>query len=289
MLKKIILGTVQLGLDYGINNTHGKPSLGEAFQILNYAYDNGIRILDTAEAYGNSQEVIGLFHDEYPEKKFKIITKLNEANCKLNLSQRISENCNTLNVEQLDCYMLHNYTVLKKNEELYFKLQEVRKNTFTHKIGISLYSNEEIEDVLNNYEEFDVLQVPFNLFDNEIKRGKLLSKAKEKGFEVHTRSVFLQGLFFKSIEDLPEKLTQIIKYQKMLDEISKHSDISIVELAIQYVLQKIYIDKMLIGVDTIDQLKRNIFLASKKSKVPHSTIDKINVLEKELLNPSNWN
>jgi len=289
MLDKIVLGTVQLGLDYGINNAKGKPSLEEAFQILNYAYDSGIKTLDTAEAYGDSQEVIGLFHIKFPEKKFKIITKLSEVRSELNLNHKIAKNCNTLYVDQLDCYMLHNYGVLKKDEALYFELQKAKKNSFTRKIGISLYSNNEIEDVLNNYKEFDVLQVPFNLFDNETKRGELLIKAKEKGFEVHTRSVFLQGLFFRPIKGLPEKLAPIIKYLKMLDEISNNSQMSIAELAMQYVLQKKYIDKMLIGVDTIVQLKENLSIVNKKSEISHNVIDRINIVEQELLNPSNWN
>ena len=75
MLSKLILGTVQLGLNYGVNNSSGKPTLDTAFNILNLAYESGIRTFDTAEAYGDSQEVIGRYIKQFPNKKFKIITK----------------------------------------------------------------------------------------------------------------------------------------------------------------------------------------------------------------------
>jgi aryl-alcohol dehydrogenase-like predicted oxidoreductase len=75
MLNKLILGTVQLGVNYGINNSEGKPSLAKSFDILNMAYENGIRTLDTAEAYGNAQEVIGAFHEKYKDKKFQNLSK----------------------------------------------------------------------------------------------------------------------------------------------------------------------------------------------------------------------
>ncbi|MDB4129586.1 aldo/keto reductase, partial [Flavobacteriaceae bacterium] len=71
---KLMLGTVQFGIDYGINNKDGVPSIKEVFEILDFAYNNGVRFLDTAEAYGDSQSVIGKFHLQN-NNKFKIVTK----------------------------------------------------------------------------------------------------------------------------------------------------------------------------------------------------------------------
>ena len=55
MVDKFILGTVHFGLDYGINNDVGKISEDDAFRILMISYQNGIRTLDTAGNYGNSE------------------------------------------------------------------------------------------------------------------------------------------------------------------------------------------------------------------------------------------
>ena len=60
MMNKLVLGMVQLGLNYGINNRRGKPSKGESFSILDRAFEGGIRIFDTAAAYGNAEEILNL-------------------------------------------------------------------------------------------------------------------------------------------------------------------------------------------------------------------------------------
>ena len=290
MIEKIVLGTVQLGLDYGINNQHGKPSLEQAFEILKVAFDNGIKILDTAEAYGNSQEIIGKFQNEFPNKKFQIITKL-ASNAEINAENfiaHISHNCKVLNSDQLFGYMFHNYPSFKNRDGLYDKLLLAKKEGLVSKAGISLYGNNEIEDVLNNYNGFDFIQIPFNLFDNDSKRSTLLKEAKRKGIEVHTRSVFLQGLFFKPKCSIIESLKPIITHLDALESIKKATSINTQTLALQYVLQKKYIDHVLIGVETSKQLIDNINICKIEQAIPHHLIDAIDVKEIELLNPSNW-
>lgn len=291
MVDKVILGTVQLGLDYGVNNTKGKPSLEEAFEILTVAYDNGIRILDTAEAYGNSQEVIGKFHRLFPEKKFNIVTKL-AANRLIRKDQflaHIKHNCEILCCDSLYGYMFHNYKNFKDNVNLYETILEAKKNGIIKKVGVSLYENKEVEDIIKNYPEFDLIQIPFNLLDNECIRKSILDKAKQNNIEVHTRSVFLQGLFFKEIDKLPVSIQPLKEYIKKLKEISLSNNIKIESLALQYALQKKYIDYVLVGVDTPGQLKTNILNSKNCLMIPHELIDSIQVKEKQLLNPSNWN
>ena len=291
MINKLILGTVQLGLDYGINNQSGKPTQEKAFNILNTAFDHDIKILDTAETYGDSQEVIGKFHRSHPEKRFHIITKL-AADSDVtpeNFSLRIKTNCETLQVNQLYGYMFHNYSSFKERTSLYDELLKVRDKKLVKKAGISLYNNNEIEDILQNYSEFDFIQIPFNLFDNASKRQELLEKAKAKNIEVHTRSVFLQGLFFKESKTLPIKLKSLDYYLNTLNDIKEKYSLSTETLALQYVMQKLYIDHVLIGVETTEQLLSNIKNVSKEEAVPHEVLDRINISEIELLNPSNWN
>src|SRR5690606_21908250 len=122
------------------------------------------------------------------------------------LSSRISDNCKILNTDRLYGYMFHNYQSFKENTAFYNEVLQAKKSGLIEKSGISLYSNNEIEDIIENYSDFDFIQIPFNLFDNESKRKNILEKAKAANIEIHTRSVFLQGLFFKDHKDLPEKL-----------------------------------------------------------------------------------
>ena len=113
---KIILGTVQMGLPYGINNTKGKGSLDDSLEILGHAFDNGIRILDSAEAYGNAHEIIGIFHNKYPDKIFKIITKLPNKNND-DISVKVEVYLKELNVNQLEALMFHSYDSYQNNIE----------------------------------------------------------------------------------------------------------------------------------------------------------------------------
>lgn len=290
MKNKLILGTVQLGLNYGINNSKGKPTLKNAFQILNTAFDNGIKILDTAEAYGNSQEVIGLFHKKYPKKHFKIITKVapNTINTETDLISQIKKNCKQLNVEMLYAYMFHHYNVLIENKTIYQNLIDTKEKGLIQKIGISLYTNIEIEDIISNYPEFDIIQIPFNLFDNESQRKEVILKARKKGIEIHTRSAFLQGLFFMDIKKLPFSLNTLKDDLKQLALLQEKHKLDTTTLALQYVLQKTYIDNVVIGVDSEKQLLANLDVVNKNYKIPHQEIDAIDIENKELLNPSNW-
>lgn len=291
MNSKLVLGTVQLGLSYGINNTNGKPSLAMAFKILSTAWDKGIRILDTAEVYGNSQEVIGEFHKANSDKIFKIITKLSAKHTLKNneLIKHISDNCKALNTSNLHGYMFHNYQSFKENTAFYNEVLQAKGQGLIKYVGISLYTNDEIEDIVANYSDFDFIQIPFNLFDNESKRKKSIISAKQKNIEIHVRSVFLQGLFFKDCKKLPEKLVPLKKYMETLAKIKQNSQMSTEALALQYVLQKEYIDYVLIGVENTEQLMNNITICENKQNIPHAVIDAIDVTEVNLLNPSNWN
>ena len=285
---KLILGTVQFGLDYGINNKSGIPSSNIIKQILDYAMSNGIEILDTAEAYGISQQRIGQYH-QLSKKKFKIITKYSPSNKNLPqaITDIISKNLKILNVKNLYSYMFHSYKNYK-SFYLLFKdeLIKLRKHGLIQNIGVSLHSNDHIKEVLKN-SNINIIQIPFNMLDNAYQREKILSHAAAKGVEVHTRSVFLQGLFFKNLNKIDNKFVDlkngILKIKKIV------SDEEIGNLALNYAHSKKYIDKVLIGVDNLAQLKQNLkYLNNFKNKKLLKEVDKIKIKKNKMLNPSNW-
>ena len=106
---KIILGTAQFGMNYGINNLNGKINNEEIYKILEYSYDSGIRQLDTAEAYGDSIDLIGEFHSQNPEKKFKVFSKGTHDQTQDDYSFNIKSNLKKLYIEYYEGYMIHNY------------------------------------------------------------------------------------------------------------------------------------------------------------------------------------
>ena len=283
---KLILGTVQMGLNYGVNNSSGQVSLKDSFKILNYAFENGITTLDSAEAYGNAHEVIGKFHQENPNRKFKIITKLPK-----DINKQISKKVDTylidLNIDQIEVLMFHSYESYTNNIERFDLLKQLKINNKIKSIGVSVYTNDEIEKVLIN-DDVDVIQVPFNLLDNANLRETILIKAKSKGKKIHSRSALLQGLFFKKIDN--NNTVQSLKNELIkISDISKNSNIPISDLAISYCLNQKYIDKTLIGVDSLSQLKENFkSLNNILNTEVTNEINSIKVKNYNLLNPSLW-
>lgn len=287
-MSKIILGTVQFGLDYGINNNSGKPNHNEVKSIFDYAYNNNINFLDTAEAYGNSHEIIGNYH-KASDNKFQVTTKYCSARLDLpkNISDRINHHLKILNVNNLYCYMFHNFDDFKNYFNLFkFELLELKNRGIIKKIGVSLHNNCDINDVLEN-KEINLIQLPYNLLDNKSKREKVFLKAKEKGIEIHTRSTFLQGLFFKDLDTIKGRLCVLKKYLLELKKLVNKNEIN--SLALSYVCSNANIDGVLLGVDTVSQLKNNLSCINDgKFKDIIENIDSINVKEENLLNPANW-
>lgn len=287
-MSKIILGTVQFGLDYGINNRNGKIKIEEIFKILDFGFNNGVSFLDTAEAYGNAHEIIGKYH-RASINKFNVVTKYSNARKDLprNIFDRVSKILLNLSVNNLYCYMFHNYNDYKTYYKLFEKdLQKLKSKGLIKKIGVSLHSNEELKNVLKN-DNISLIQLPFNLLDNSNHREEILLKAKSKGVEIHTRSVFLQGLFFKNSSELKGYFNEFIYYIDSINSMVSKDDIN--GLAINYVNSKKYIDHILIGVDNLSHFKENIkILNDNKFYNLYKLVDSFNFKNVDMLNPSNW-
>lgn len=281
---KIILGTAQLGIQYGINNSIGIPNIKEAFKILKIAKENGINTIDTAEAYGNAIDIIGKFYSENPYS-FNVISKF-EFKEAPNLQLNVHKTLTTLHIERLFAYLLHNADQL--SNLVTDSLGELKHSGLIEYAGVSIYTNEQFHKAIYN-DQIDIIQIPYNLLDNTNLRGALIKEAKINGKIIHIRSVFLQGLFYMQKDIIPLNL-QI--FQKYLSEIKKICDkfsISVATVALHYGLGNGDIDGVLIGVDSANQLLENIFDASKAVPVELiSLINTIIVKETELLNPVNW-
>jgi aryl-alcohol dehydrogenase-like predicted oxidoreductase len=284
---KLILGTVQMGLPYGINNNSGKISLQNSIEILEYAFNNGIETLDSAESYGNAHEVIGIFHDQNPNKIFRVITKLpHQVND--DIVKKVDGYLKELKVNQLETLMFHSYASYEDNIGNFAVLKRLKLNKKIKTIGVSVYTNNEIEKVILN-DDIDIIQLPFNLFDNTNLRSDILMKAKSKGKIIHTRSALLQGLFFKDLNSTNKIVKKLKKELALISEISRKENTSISALALSYCLLQKTIDNVLIGVDSLNQLKDNI--KSIHYKITPQTIEHINTIKIkniDLLNPSLW-
>jgi len=288
LINKVILGTVQFGLPYGINNTAGMPSDEHVERILDTAYDAGIRTLDTAEGYGNAIERIGLYHERH-NHSFSVINKFKEIPTASSVGAHVNKSAQILRIPVVDTYLFHSYGDYVANSELIKSMVSLKDKGQIRSIGVSIYTNEQFDHVIND-ELISVIQFPYNVLDNDRQRLALMEKAKTKRKTLHTRSVFLQGLFFKDFGNFPTNLKPLIPYIEQVKEIAGQENMDVTTLTLNYALSNPLIDGVLIGVESVNQLRKNIevidpdFATSIREKV-----NEIVVKEIELLNPANWN
>lgn len=289
---KVVLGTAQLGLSYGINNSQGQPTTGQSFAILSEAIQLGITTLDTARAYGTSLEVIGKFHDQ-TEFRFDILSKF-----KLNalehgsLREEVAAQLELLRVPKLKGISFHSFPDYSlAQDELRSQLVELKEKGLVENIGVSTYTIEETVSALQDV-IVDVVQFPFNALDNYTVRKAIFETNLKAKKQLHVRSVFLQGLFFMDPASIPTKrpkITSLAPLVETLQHYATEAGMSMTELALRYALSIKQIDAVVLGVDTPKQL-REIF-AGLPGKLSLDIVEKINRIvasDKNLLLPTNW-
>lgn len=283
-MNKLALGTVQFGMNYGINNSMGLPEDKDVSSILDYAYKNGINILDTAITYGNSEERLG----KLSKNNFQIISKFSGIYNFSDLKNELLKSLSHLRIKKLYGFMFHNANDLIENPNMWDFLEKLKSLKKIKKIGFSIYDEKELNELLNSGFIPDIVQLPYSILDRRLENS--IIKLKNHNVEIHVRSVFLQGLYFKKINSIPKKLKPLKPYLEKLYEICYSNNISISSLALTFVKQNKNIDKIVIGSDSVAQLKENISVM-RYNLEPNiiKLVQEINVKEKELLNPVNWN
>jgi aryl-alcohol dehydrogenase-like predicted oxidoreductase len=283
---KLVLGTAQFGFDYGINNTRGKIPRAHVFEILNHALISGIDIIDTAHIYGDSEIVIG----EYMNKSngnFKIISKL--PHCKpREVKDFFNNSLERLRIDSLYGYYIHSFLNYMENPEIWEMLEEMKACGKIEKIGFSLYYPFELEYILENNINLDIIQIPYSVFDQRFKTYFPILKTKK--IEVYARSIFLQGLGFKDPHELKGNFEKMKDKLSGLHSISKETNIPIASLLLNFVTLDNYVDRVVIGVDNLENLKEIVELYTYKDKVL-PLIEKLASLKEDdeiIILPLNW-
>jgi len=283
MLNKFALGAAQFGLDYGVANSKGQVQIEEVESILECAKENSIDTLDTAASYGNSEQVLGgVGVDNY-----QIITKT--TSLKHGVDEVIKgfyRSLKYLNQKSVDGLLVHDINEVNDKEfnDLFQRLNELKQQGLVNKIGFSTYTPKEVDFLLKNF-DFDLIQVPFNIFDRRLIDSGMLSILKNKSIEVHARSVFLQGLLLMSEQNRPDKFNRWSGLWKIWHEWLNDNQITALEATIRHAISMSEISKVLVGVDTKDQLKEIVVASS--GTLP-SIPDEMFTNDVNLLNPSNW-
>ncbi|MCR4692055.1 MAG: aldo/keto reductase [Lachnospiraceae bacterium] len=269
----MILGTVELGLAYGINNVTGKPNQQQAFNVLGTAWDCGVRELDTAAGYGESETLIGLYQEKSGHS-FLIDTKLPVRIEKESIPPSFYETCKRLKTDKIHLLYLHSFAQCKEQDTISF-LHELKSSGKINHIGVSIYDPEEMSYIIDNLPDVDTIQFPFNVFDSHRwKENNLLSNALAAGKHLYIRSVYLQGLIFRQKNDPLVVKMGASDYIAKFNDVCNSLNLSVQEFAYQYVRAN-NIENIIIGCQTPEEVKDNAQFDRSSVKISASMIEEI--------------
>lgn len=262
LASKLGLGTVQFGLEYGIANRKGRPRDREVRRILTAARAAGVRTLDTAPLYGESEAVLGrcCLDDWY----FEIVTKTGVLERPITI-QGVGGVRSTFmgSLERLGRSSV--YGILAHDAEdllrpggdlLYRELEKLRSERLVTKIGVSVYSSAILRVILDRF-SIDLVQVPLNLLDQRMTADGTLALLRQRGVEVHARSVFLQGLLLLKPDALPPHLQHANSCLEAVQTFATDSGVSVAGLSLGYVRDRLEVDRLILGVDSAEQFRLN--------------------------------
>jgi aryl-alcohol dehydrogenase-like predicted oxidoreductase len=284
---RFALGTVQFGQNYGISNRDGQVSFDEVQAIIKLSHQSGMNTLDTATAYGNSEQrlgTIGVQHWHVVSKLPAIPEQCGDI-CRW-VFDTVGESLNRLQVKQLHGLLLHRPQQLleQSGDQLYRALLQLKQNGLVTKIGISIYDPTELDTICSLY-DIDLVQAPFNVIDRRLIESGWLFRLVSMGVELHVRSVFLQGLLLMSAISRPKKFDRWAPLWSSWDQWLNEMGITPLQACLRYVLSFKEINKVVVGVDSIRQLSEILEASVGAAQVVPSSIVGSDI---DLINPANW-
>lgn len=283
---KLVLGSAQFGMDYGYSNNR-RISQIEFRKIEKLVLNSKIKFIDTAKSYGCSERVIG----NSKLKKLNIITKIklpnkNNISIKNWVSSEVLDSINLLKVKKLYGVLIHDYKDLlgRSGREYLHLLQALKKRKIINKIGISIYDPKEIKKILKFWKP-DIVQFPFNIFDNRILNSKLIIILKKFKIEIYARSAFLQGALIDDYSSFKFKK----KYKHLFNKFNHWcsiNNISKIQACLHFIKQYKKIDYLVVGFNNYNHLKEimNVF-KQKQITIPN----KFSTNDINLIDPRRWN
>ena len=299
-LSAFALGTVQLGIEYGLGEHAAKPTEEAAFAILDKAVDLGVNTLDTANNYGESEAVIGrwLTKRRAEGKKLPyIVTKVGPLNhgsydaLRDDVMYQLEGCMKRLCIDKLDIFMLHSFEDYDQDRDALRKIfAEIKSQGLYDYSAISAYSRHDYGVIAES--GFDATQIPINVFDwGQIENGGM-QKLADSGMMIFTRSVFLQGLVFHTPEDLDPRMDFCFPYLRRFIELYKEFELSPAALALSFVLSLPGVTQAVMGCDTADQVESNCKLFDQTVTLTQDQLDKLHDafrgIDPRVINPGTW-
>jgi len=293
---KLCIGTAQFGMDYGIQRA-GQPCLADALEMLDIAVQNGVYMIDTAAAYGTAEEVVGAFiqKNKGVRNKIELTSKLPSRMLDIVPQEQQSEtirkyllqSLSKLNTDYLDYYLLHNPAHIN-NDDIIQALRLLKSEGLVLNIGASVYTPEEAEQGIER--GFDVLQIPYSVFDQRMEEKGIIDLAFNMKVKLHSRSAFTQGLMLINESEVPKQLEKAKPVVRKLAVFCEERSISRLQLAVAFVNTQTTITHLVFGVDKKEQLFE-IIETHKKVVDPDILSEAaclFSNLEEDIIMPSKW-
>jgi aryl-alcohol dehydrogenase-like predicted oxidoreductase len=283
----LVLGTAQFGYAYGIANQSGQVSRDEAAAILDHAWKMGVHTLDTAIAYGESEQRLG----EIGIARWRVISKLPAipdscADVAGSVQEWVMGSLKRLRIPKLWGLLLHQPHQLlgPQGDALFEALLAIKDQGIVEKIGVSIYDPGELDALCSRY-RLDLVQAPFNVLDRRLATSGWLHRLRQAGIEVHTRSTFLQGLLLMEASKRPTRFDRWHSLWVEWDRWLEGQALTPLQACMGFVLSHPEIDCVVVGVDSLRHLQEILRAANTKDvSVPLSLATD----DLQLVNPSNW-
>ncbi|WP_120495684.1 aldo/keto reductase [Kiloniella sp. EL199] len=216
---KLVLGTAQFGLPYGVTRTDDHVDDTTLRHLLEQTEKSGIAMLDTSPAYGTSETRLGQFN---AARSFALQTKTFGGQLDLTpkqLEEQFSNSLKALQTSEVESFLVHSVEQLKGTEgkSLIKFLQSLKDKGLTKRIGVSVYDAEDIDFTLELFKP-DVIQLPVSIADQRLIHSGHLDRLKNLGITIQARSIFLQGLLLTNPSKLPSFFTEARSFIEDLRE-----------------------------------------------------------------------
>lgn len=284
---KLALGTAQFGLHYGLSNKTGQVPKEEVNSILKKAAEAQIDTLDTAAAYGNSEEVLG----HVGVSNFRSISKIPPMPVDVEqpekwVKETVERSLNRLQQPALAGLLFHRPLELMttKGARAFAAATALKKAGLIERIGISIYSPFDLEKVFPEF-ALDLVQAPLSIIDRRLIRSGWLNTLSTEGVEVHARSVFLQGLLLMSPEERPDYFRSWQSDLERYDDWLVDNQLSPLEATLRYVTGLEEVSRIVVGVNSAAELEENIKAVSAGAINAPANLA---IEDEALVNPSRW-
>jgi aryl-alcohol dehydrogenase-like predicted oxidoreductase len=288
-MSKLILGSAQFGMNYGVSNKIGKIDNQEIKKIFQFSQENSIDTVDTAMSYGNSEELIGIYNNN-----LKVISKLPPIPKKCNdikmwFNLEIKHSLERLKLKKLHGILLHKPDDLLGENGLKLSelLNSLKRNGTVSKIGISIYNLSIIDKYLDLI-KIDIIQCPFNIIDQRLINSDIGAKIHGQGIEIHARSIFLQGLLLMPSKERPEYFQKWSLLWSKYDKFLNFHNISSIQACIDFILSNELIDKFVVGIDSLQHLNEVVGLTKQSPLKNNYKFNGLSSSDPNLINPSLW-